>query len=177
MIRFDFAARFGRRPLDLLATTAGFLRGEEATEPPVAEPADAAKRCRCGSAQPDVERFQRSRFDIDGTDRQSSRRRTRHLVAPEPISAAAAIHRTRRRAPRPAPRRSRVPPESPTAGRTQEAPAWARDRPATRAVLSTSTGMAAWKHRDRRAHLQIRRPGQCVGHPNERIDRLGVHQL
>ena len=70
MIGFDFAARFGGRPLDLLAAAARFLGGEEATEPPVAELADAAKRRRCGSAEPDVERFERARFDGGGTDRE-----------------------------------------------------------------------------------------------------------
>ena len=58
VVGFDFAARFGGRPLDLLATIARFLGGEEATEPPVAELADAAKRRRRGSAEPDVERFE-----------------------------------------------------------------------------------------------------------------------
>ena len=57
VIGFDFAARFGGRPLDLFATTAGFLGGEEATEPPVAELADAAKRRRV----PAPKRFAKSR--------------------------------------------------------------------------------------------------------------------
>ena len=55
---------------DLVAATARFLRSEEATEPPVAELADAPKRRWCGSAEPDVERFERSRFDVGGTDRE-----------------------------------------------------------------------------------------------------------
>ena len=46
MIGFDLAARFSRRPLDLLAAGTRFLGGEEATEPPVTELADTAKRSR-----------------------------------------------------------------------------------------------------------------------------------
>src|SRR6478672_13276988 len=37
--------------------------------------------------------------------------------------------------------------------------------------------MSAGKYRHRRADLQICRSGQCVGHSDERIDRLRVHEL
>jgi len=138
--------------------------------------ADAAKCRRRGSAEPDVERLDRPRFDIGGADREivarerdilllqnRSQQLQRFIEDGGPLSVGHHEDFAFRGNRRPQAEHRKHPLGCQAGQRRQ--------------LFGHQHRMTAGKHRDGRADLQICRPGQRVGHPNEGIDRLRIHQL
>ena len=176
VVRLDPAAGLGGGRLDGPAARARLGRGQETGQPPVTEPPDAAQRTGGAAAEPDVQRPGRPRADAGAIDGEELALERDALLAEQ----------------QPDQRQGFVEHRGPAAGRHRERGQFrgpgrfeAEDRqhpPGGQAsqggeLLGHQDRVAPGQHRHPRAHLQPGRPGQRVGHADERVNQGPVDHL